>query len=70
MGSDLEHAKLIVPEKLTQPIIETHHDKDFAGHQGVKRTRDLVKLNYFWPSRNQDIENYVKQYDKGTRLII
>jgi hypothetical protein len=69
MGSDLEHAKLIVPEKLTQPIIEARLDTVFVGHQGVKRTRDLVKLNYFWPSMNQDIENYVKQHDKGTRLI-
>jgi hypothetical protein len=70
MGSDLEHAKLVVPEKLIQPIIEAHHDKVFAGHQGVKRTRDLVKLNYFWPSMNQDIENYVDKCDSYSKFKV
>jgi hypothetical protein len=34
----------------------------------VKRTRDLIKLNYFWPSMNQDIENYVQQCDSCAKF--
>jgi hypothetical protein len=68
VGPDLDHAKLVVPEKLTQRIIDTHHDKVFAGHQGVKQPRYLVKLNYFWSSMNQDIENYVKQCDSCAKF--
>jgi hypothetical protein len=67
-GKELEHAKLIVPKKLTQLIIEAHHDKFFAGHPGVKRTHDLVKQNYFWPSMNQDIEKYVKQCESCAKF--
>jgi transposase InsO family protein len=68
VGPDLEHAKLVIPEKLRQPIIKAHHDKVFAGHQGMKRTRDLVKLNYFWPNMNRDIDNYVKQCDSCAKF--
>jgi hypothetical protein len=35
-GPDLGPARLVVPEKLTRSILELHHDKVFAGHQGVK----------------------------------
>jgi hypothetical protein len=56
-------AKLVVPQKLTRSVIELHHDKVFAGHQGVKQTRDLIKLNYFWPNMDRDIETYIKQCD-------
>lgn len=47
VGPELEHAKLFVPEQLKRSVLELHHDKVFAGHQGTKRTRDLIKLNYF-----------------------
>jgi hypothetical protein len=56
VGQDLERVRLVVPEKFTRPIIELHHDKVLAGHRGVQRTRDLVKVNYFWPNIDQDID--------------
>jgi hypothetical protein len=68
VGSGLEHARLVVPEKLTRPIIELHHDKFFAGHQGMKRTRALVKLNYFWPNMDRDIDTYVKQCESCAKF--
>jgi transposase InsO family protein len=66
--SDLRHARLFVPEKLIRPVLELHHDKVFAGHQGVKRTCDLVKLRYFWPNMDRDIEAYVQQCDSCAKL--
>jgi hypothetical protein len=68
VGQDWEHARLIVPKELTQAIIHAHHDKIYAGHQGVKRTYDLVKINYFWPHMSRDIENYVKQCESCAKL--
>jgi hypothetical protein len=60
-GTHLEYATLVVPTKLIQPVIEMHHDKMFAGLQGVKRTRDVIKLNYFWASIERDVGTYVRQ---------
>jgi transposase InsO family protein len=67
-GPDLGHARLVVPEKLMGPILELNHDKVFAGHQGVKRICDLVKLRYFWPNMDRDIETYVKKCDSCAKF--
>jgi transposase InsO family protein len=66
--SDGDRTKLIVPQKLVRQVIEAHHDRVVAGHQGVKRTRDLIKLDYFWPSMNRDIECYVKQCESCAKF--
>jgi transposase InsO family protein len=68
VGKDFEHARLIVPKELVQQVIKAHHDNVYAGNQGVKRTRDLVKLNYFWPSMNRDVEIYIKQCESCTKF--
>ena len=55
-GNRLSEAKLFVPETLVREVIQMHHDKVFAGHQDIKRTRDLLKLHYYWPNLNRDVE--------------
>ena len=47
-----------------------HHDKVFAGHQGIKRTRDLLKLHYYWPNMNRDVEAYVKECESCSKLKV
>jgi hypothetical protein len=69
-GQMLKEARLVVPGPLTVPLIEMHHDKVFAGHQGIKRTRDLLKLHYFWPTLNQNVERYVKQCDSCVKFKV
>jgi len=53
-GDKLSDAKLVVPETLIRPVIQMHHDTVFAGHQGIKRSRDLLKLHYYWPNMNRE----------------
>jgi hypothetical protein len=36
--------------------------------QGTKRTRTLVKLNYFWPNMDRDIDTYVKQCESCAKF--
>jgi hypothetical protein len=43
-------AKIVVPAALIEQVIQQHHDPVFAGHQGVKRTQNCLKLHYFWPT--------------------
>jgi transposase InsO family protein len=69
-GDKLSEAKLIVPEKLIRPVIQMHHDKVFAGHQGINWTRDLLKLHYYWPNMNRDMEEYVKQCESCSKLKV
>jgi len=69
-GDKLIEAKLVVPEMLIRPIVQMHHDTVFAGHQGIKRTRDLLKLHYYWPNMNRDVENYVKQCESCSKFKV
>jgi len=69
-GDKLSDAKLVVPETLIRPVIHMHHDKVSAGHQGIKRTRDLLKLHYYWPIMNRDVEAYVKECESYSKLKV
>jgi hypothetical protein len=60
VGQNLENGRLVVSDKLIKLIIEMNHDKVFAGHPRVKRTRALIKVNYFWLNTDRDVETYVK----------
>jgi len=69
-GDKLSEAKLVVPETLVRKVIQMHHDKVFAGHQGIKRARDLLKLHYYWPNLNRNVETYVKQCESCSKLKV
>jgi hypothetical protein len=66
-GDAMSEAKLVVPETLIRSVIQMHHDKVFAGHQGTKRTRDLLKLRYYSPNMNRDVEEYKKQCESCSK---
>jgi hypothetical protein len=42
--------------------MQHHHDKVWAGHQGITRPQGLIKLRYYWPSLNKDVEDYVRKH--------
>jgi len=58
--------QLVVPESLVHHIKE-NHDPVFVAHSGVKRTRDLISLKYWWPGMRKSIEDYVKKCDTYQR---
>jgi hypothetical protein len=60
-GMLYEGHALVVPDTLILPVIQMHHDKVFAGHPGIKCTRDLLRLHFSWPTLNRDVEHYVTQ---------
>jgi hypothetical protein len=60
-GKNCRDGRIVVPKTFVQAVIERHHDKVYAGHQGITRTQDLVELNYFWPTLNKDVEEYVSK---------
>jgi transposase InsO family protein len=69
-GDKLTDAKLVVPETLIRYVLQMHHDKVFAGHQGIKRTRDLLKLHYYWPNMNRDVDQYIKNCESCSKLKV
>ena len=57
--------RLLVPNNLilkTKIILEAH-EPAFAGHFGVKRTKELIKRNWKWESLNEDVDRVIGSCD-------
>jgi len=64
--TDNKH-ELVVPKTIIHHIIKVNHDPVYVAHPGVKRTYDLVSLNYWWPGMRNSIKDYVKICDSCQR---
>jgi hypothetical protein len=53
--------KVVIPRTLVQKVIKENRNAIFVSHPGVRRTHDLISLNYWWPSMRKPIEDYVKK---------
>jgi len=44
---------------LRERILYAHHDTPIAGHPGYRKTIELVKRNWWWPTLTRDAARYV-----------
>ena len=58
---------LVPAEGISDLLKRTHDDDVFSSHQGVVRTMQLIKRNYYWPTMRDDIRNYVRACSKCQR---
>ena len=47
-------------DALRERVIQENHDHPLAGHPGIRRTRDLILVKYYWPTIRKDIESMLK----------
>jgi hypothetical protein len=55
--------QLVVPQSLILEVIKENHDPVFVAHPGVKRTKDLILLRYWWPGMRRSVEEYIQKCD-------
>jgi Reverse transcriptase (RNA-dependent DNA polymerase)/RNase H-like domain found in reverse transcriptase/Integrase zinc binding domain/Chromo (CHRromatin Organisation MOdifier) domain/Retroviral aspartyl protease/Integrase core domain/Retrotransposon gag protein/Zinc knuckle len=67
-GNDGVHRAYVPPEQaLREDIIGAFHDRDIAGHFGVKKTLKAVQRGFYWPKMDQDVQRYVSSCDSCQR---
>jgi hypothetical protein len=49
-----------VPSKFRPEVLSHGHSTVWAGHSGIKRTKDAISKYYCWPNMSKDIALYVK----------
>ncbi|GMF34240.1 unnamed protein product [Phytophthora lilii] len=54
------HLRLVVPTTMIQEVLQSCHDSLEGGHQGVVRTYQRVKQDYYWFGLYTDVEKHVK----------
>ncbi|OWY95426.1 reverse transcriptase [Phytophthora megakarya] len=52
--------RLVVPTTMIQEVLQNNHDSLEGGHQGVVRTYQRVKQDYYWFGLYADVEKHVK----------
>lgn len=51
--------KEVIPLEYRQDIIFSNHCEASSGHFGIFKTYKRISLNYFWPSMQKDVSNFV-----------
>ena len=54
--------QVLLPSALKHNVLESLHNH--AGHQGVERTSSLVKTRCYWPTMQNDIEQFCKKCER------
>ena len=55
-GLVLRGTRLIIPKDLRQRVIGIAHE----GHQGIRKTKELMRTKVWWPKIDRDIENHIQ----------
>ena len=50
--------QVVLPGCMRHMVMESLHDSLFAGHFALKRTLARVRLRYYWPGYNEDVEQW------------
>jgi len=51
--------QLCVPESKRVQILKLAHDSVFGCHLGERKTRERIRLSFYWPRMRQNIQDYV-----------
>ena len=55
--------QVVVPQSLIKEVIAENHNPKFVAHPGMKRTYNLISLNYWWPNMRKTIQKFVRECD-------
>ena len=56
-----KHFALFAPTEVRRIILRAAHCAPDAGHGGVDRTVNRIKLDHWWPGMRQDVEDYISR---------
>ena len=50
--------QIMVPESLRIRVMKVAHDSIFGEHLGVKKTKDRIQTNFYWPRMHNDVSGF------------
>ncbi|XP_065438320.1 uncharacterized protein LOC135981052 [Chrysemys picta bellii] len=60
--------QLVVPQKFRHKLLYLAHDIPLAGHQGIRRTRQRLLQNFYWPGVFTNVRQYCRSCDPCQRV--
>jgi ribonuclease HI len=56
-----DEPRLVVPKDLREDMIHYAHEDYQGGHQGITRTFEKLRLEFYWPGMYQDVKHWVEE---------
>ena len=63
---DMPSLQFVLPEKFRKQTMEARHND--AGHLGMERSFDLLKVRFYWPNMETDVEHHIRKCDRCLRF--
>ena len=64
------YARLVIPLRLRNIILEVHHDSPLGAHLNPQKMISVMREKYFWPSMCRDVDLYCRSCDQCAQTII
>ncbi|KAK3758655.1 hypothetical protein RRG08_061098 [Elysia crispata] len=55
--------QVVLPESLRKYVMSSAHDTITGGHLGIKKTREKIMSNFYWPGMYEDVARYCRSCD-------
>ena len=55
--------RVVLPESLRKYVMSVAHDMITRGHLGIKKTREKIMSNFYWPGMYEDVARYCRSCD-------
>ncbi|GMF33081.1 unnamed protein product [Phytophthora fragariaefolia] len=57
----VDEPRLVIPDALRSDMLHYAHEEIQGGHQGITRTYEKLRSEFYWSGMYVDVENYVKE---------
>ena len=55
--------QIMVSNTLRMKIMEVAHNSIFGGHLGIKKTKNCIQKNFYWPGMQGDVTSFCQSRD-------
>ncbi|GFO20040.1 gypsy retrotransposon integrase-like protein 1 [Plakobranchus ocellatus] len=69
LGRNVDVKQVVLPKPLREYVMSVAHDSFTGAHLGIRRTKDKVLCNFYWPGVDGDVTRYCRSCDVCQRTV-
>ncbi|GFN96040.1 Zinc finger protein [Plakobranchus ocellatus] len=69
LGRSVDGKQVVLPKPLRQYVMSVAHDSITGAHLGIRRTKDKVLSNFYWPGIDGDVTRYCRSCNVCQRIV-
>ncbi|GFO41266.1 Zinc finger protein [Plakobranchus ocellatus] len=69
LGRNVDVKQVVLPKPLREYVMSVAHDSITGAHLGIRRTKDKVLSNFYWPGVDGDVTRYCRLCEVCRRTV-